>query len=493
MKRSILRILLSGVLLWQAATDAVAEIGRQKDVVFVIIGSPLDFHYQEYADTRRSIEEAGLSVLVGAATTARAYPHPNSGEPAGTDGSVVPDVALADANASDYSAIVFVGGWGSSMYQYAFNDPNADGTTDNYYAHGPYNGDDNLLDGQISPTKVIVNQLINEFLAQDKPVAGICHGTTVLAWARVQGASPLKGRVVAAPFIGSPAAFYGGKWYGDFELGQREQLEVNGALPNFFTGQNGDPTTVLDDVVVDGRIITAENYESAAYFGKVVAREAVAAFYGGVFVASSDVMVEGTPGDDVIFLSTGAKASQVIATINGVSFGPYTLPSGGRAIVRGGAGNDQILATNARFPTSLFGGPGKDLLRGGKAADVLVGGDGDDYLESGAGRDILIGGQGADSAQGGADDDILIGGTTAYDQNWDALEEISLVWQSSLSFDERVQLLTHGLDGSVRFVRETVSNDSIRDTLAEGSGRGIVFTGTEDAVRADAHDLIIKP
>ena len=34
-------------------------------------------------------------------------------------GNVRPDLALSDVKAEDYSAIVFVGGWGSSMYQYS--------------------------------------------------------------------------------------------------------------------------------------------------------------------------------------------------------------------------------------------------------------------------------------------------------------------------------------------------------------------------------------
>ncbi len=32
----------------------------------------------------------------------------------------MPDIAIAEANASQYSAIVFVGGWGATQYQFAF-------------------------------------------------------------------------------------------------------------------------------------------------------------------------------------------------------------------------------------------------------------------------------------------------------------------------------------------------------------------------------------
>ena len=94
---------------------------------------------------------------------------------------------------ADYSAIVFVGGWGSSMYQYAF----------------PATIANNRYDGNAA-TKAIVNDLIGDFLAQDKYVTAICHGVTVLAWARVDGASPLDGKTVSVPWIGSPAVFYEG-------------------------------------------------------------------------------------------------------------------------------------------------------------------------------------------------------------------------------------------------------------------------------------------
>jgi putative intracellular protease/amidase len=258
--------------------------------VLLVIADQQDFYFKEYADTRLALEQAGLEVQVAATTTARSVPHPGTGEPAGTDGGVVPDLGLADVKPGAYSAIAFVGGWGSSMYQYAYNDPNGDGRTDNFYSHGPYNGDDDLGDGRIGLGKALANRLIGAFLAQDKPVAGVCHGTTVLAWARVDGVSPLRGRRVSVPFIGSPATFYRGRWFGNFELGQYEQAVVNGAIPNRFSGQYGDPSTAADDVVVDGRIITAENYDSAFQFGRVLASEVLAAG-----VQSKPTVALGTP------------------------------------------------------------------------------------------------------------------------------------------------------------------------------------------------------
>lgn len=265
-----------GLLVGAQALTGEAQGAEQKPsaspLPVLLVIANRDFYYQEYANTRYSLEAAQLTVKVAATTATRAVPSPKTGQPAGTDGSLMPDLALRNVNAGDYSAIVFVGGWGSSMYQYAYNDPNLDGAIDSYYAVPRYNGDDNLSDGKIAETKVVVNELINDFLAADKPVAGLCHGVTVLAWARVDGASPLKGKKVASSPTGSPAANFLGTWYADNELSVHEQVAMNGGYTNPYSGQFGDPTTTADDVIVDGRIITAENYESARQLGGVLAR-----------------------------------------------------------------------------------------------------------------------------------------------------------------------------------------------------------------------------
>lgn len=172
---------------------------------------------------------------------------------------VTADLPLAAADADDYSAIVFVGGWGASSYQYAF-----DGT----YSNAAYNGD--------AETKAAVNHLVNEFLADDKQVAAICHGVSVLAWARVDGVSPLQGKHVAAYAGGSPSLTIDGVTYADGAIPTRWHIETNGGI-QFASDSIGDPATAADDVWVDGKIITAENYDSAAQFGQVVGKEVIKA------------------------------------------------------------------------------------------------------------------------------------------------------------------------------------------------------------------------
>ena len=247
----------------QAAVEGLEErvvLTASPLPVLMVIADQQDFYYQEYGQTRQAIEAEGVSVQVAATSMATSYSHPGTGEPEGSNGAVVPDLALADVDPDNYSAIVFVGGWGSSMYQYAF---------DGDYLNNHYDGD--------LATKQIVNDLINEFVADDKYITGICHGTTVLAWARVDGVSPLNGKVVSVPYIGSPAVNYNGYDYGNYELGQYEQAVANGAIANTSPGQYGVAGTASDDVVVDGRVITAENYDSALEFGRIVAEQVIAA------------------------------------------------------------------------------------------------------------------------------------------------------------------------------------------------------------------------
>lgn len=204
-----------------------------------------DFYYQEYSDTRRELEAAGLRVVVAAGTRTLARPHFSSGQGASA-GTVMPDLAITDVRAADYSTVVFVGGWGASMYQYGFT-----GT----YANVAYNGS--------LAIEQAVNRLITEMVQQDKYITGICHGVTVLAWARVNGASPLAGRRVSAYAGGAPPSNIAGS------LSTRWHVEQNGATM-VASRSIGNVTTAADDVLVDGKLITAENWDSAAHFGRTI-------------------------------------------------------------------------------------------------------------------------------------------------------------------------------------------------------------------------------
>jgi Ca2+-binding RTX toxin-like protein len=306
---------------------------------------------------------------------------------------------------------------------------------------------------------------------------------------------------------------------------QYPQVVDNGAIANTRSGQYGDPRTVRDDVVVDGRIITAENFDAARAFGSTIAAKVLAAAqpttppppppvnhaptlalaavaipensplgtpagqangsdpdagqtlsyaivdgnaigafainattgvisvansaaldfettpnftltvqvtdngspalaavasvtvqlldvpepaWPPVSISGSDLLVQGTPGDDTIYLWTGATG-QFFASLNGRSFGPFTLPVGGRAVVRAGAGNDRVFATDSRRSVTIYGEAGHDQITGGWAGDLLDGGDGMDRILGMQGNDLIRGGAGNDNLDGREGDDIVLG------------------------------------------------------------------------------------
>ncbi|MDA1166121.1 MAG: DJ-1/PfpI family protein [Planctomycetota bacterium] len=215
--------------------------------VLIVIANE-DFFYREYNEPRLAFERAGIAVEVAAGQKRTCRPHSNSGQEG--SGEVMPDLAIADADVSRYDAIMFSGGWGSSMYQYAF---------EGSYRNRVYNGDRQI--------KAATNKLLNEFIDQDKYVGALCHGISVLAWARVDGKSILAGRRSVGSPRQSPSGIYNG------QQGQplsRWNAEVNGARLTPIRSI-GDRSTSADDVVVDGKLITGEDDNSARLFGETLA------------------------------------------------------------------------------------------------------------------------------------------------------------------------------------------------------------------------------
>ena len=129
-----------------------------------------------------------------------------------------------------------------------------------------------------------------------------------------------------------------------------------------------------------------------------------------VFMSGNNLMVLGTQGDDTIYLWSGSSAQQAFAWMNGTMYGSFMLPAGGRVIAQGGAGNDQIYATDLHVGATIFGQGGNDQMTGGSANDQLDGGDGNDKLWGGPGDDKIQGGAGDDCLNGWTGNDLLVGG-----------------------------------------------------------------------------------
>lgn len=143
------------------------------------------------------------------------------------------------------------------------------------------------------------------------------------------------------------------------------------------------------------------------------------AFDGGVVDQVGNDLLDGGPGDDVVF---GEGGDDVVLGGDGTDtlYGDASyLPDAfhGSDLLDGGAGDDRLFGNSgddrlygAAGNDALSGGPGNDLLDGGVGDDMLAGEDGDDTIRAGAGSDFVTGGSGADYLRGGAGDDRLEGG-----------------------------------------------------------------------------------
>lgn len=290
--------------------------------VLMVIGNN-DFYYTEYAGPRAQLEAAGIRVVVGAGRRALSIPHAGTGYTSG-NGAVMPDIALVDAQASNYSAIIFVGGYGATQYQFAFP-----GT----YTNAAYNGTTEI--------RAAANRLINEFTAQGKLVTGICHGVSVLAWARVNGQSPLQGRMVTTAQFNSPPSTIPGvtpyRWHS----------ETNGATV-FTAGVLGDVTTRSDDVVVDRTIITGEDWNSARQFGLTIAsRLRDGAATTATIVATDGAASEANRDIGVLTVTrTGARGAALVVdyAISGTATNAIDFERlAGRVLIQPGAASAAVV------------------------------------------------------------------------------------------------------------------------------------------------------
>lgn len=211
------------------------------------------------------------------------------------------------------------------------------------------------------------------------------------------------------------------------------------------------------------------------------------------------LVVVGSLDRDIIVLSSGTNAGDIVVTINGNASG--TFHPTGRIIAYGQDGDDDIqMAGSILLPGWLYGGEGSDRLKGGNGPNVLVGGlgffgdsqDDEDFLVGGSGRDLLIGGVGADRIVGNGGDDIVIGGRSTIALDYHALCAVMNEWTSNHDFATRVANLNNTNTGSSFLGRlnedyfliegVTVFEDGSRDTLTGSAGLDWFFAGTADRI-----------
>ncbi len=92
-----------------------------------------------------------------------------------------------------------------------------------------------------------------------------------------------------------------------------------------------------------------------------------------------------------------------------------------------------------------------------------MGGPGDDVLIGGRASDLLIGGTGADRLNGQQGDDILIAGTTVFDSDYQSLCTLLADWDAGRNVSDRLN-------------DQTVHHDGSNDVLVPGPGRHSSFS-----------------
>lgn len=152
------------------------------------------------------------------------------------------------------------------------------------------------------------------------------------------------------------------------------------------------------------------------------------------------------------------------------------------AVIDGGAGNDQIEATDSSATVvgiTVFGASGDDTLTGGSGDDLIDGSHGNDVLTGNSGDDTIIGGSGNDQLDGSDGTDTLIvveNGSFVMTPT----EVIGVSRDSHTDFEAAVLESGAGndrLDASQVSFPVTLTENSGDDTLVGSSSSGNQFTG----------------
>ncbi len=157
------------------------------------------------------------------------------------------------------------------------------------------------------------------------------------------------------------------------------------------------------------KAITVSVSHESAPLAQAVSSADISVAPGTAHLAGGSLIVVATAADDKVLINKAGNTGAVEVKLNSNKLGSFTLGSGGRIIVAGMSGNDDIqIAGGVTNGAVLYGGPGNDRIKAGDGPSILVGCEGDDELLGSAAVGLLIGGRGADRLVAGAGNDILV-------------------------------------------------------------------------------------
>ena len=224
------------------------------------------------------------------------------------------------------------------------------------------------------------------------------------------------------------------------------------------------------------------NDEANGLFGRITANAqgtnpVTAVLDGG------DLKITGSRDSDRVEVELNRHGSQIVVEAGGDTIGKFATADVATIHFNGFAGNDVFVVSHEITATVVAdGGAGNDILKGGSGNNILLGNTGNDAITGGSARDMLLGGMGHDFLFGMGNDDILIGGTTDYDTDPASLTSILDVWNSAVSYNDRVDAIRNGANGVPQLDSTTVHDDGDRDVLFGGPGLDWFFATAQDAI-----------
>jgi putative intracellular protease/amidase len=252
---SLFRFLLVMVSILTPITPSFARGFKPPPNSILLIVPQRNYHFQEYTDIKETLVKAGYSVVTASPSLAEPV-LAEMGTGSRDAGEFRAEMKYSDVSVKDFSAIVFIGGMGSSGALFEFQ--------------GAYHSNElNAKEGKADH----MNRLHWQFLNAQKPIAAIGRATSILAWTRIPNGNTVMSGVSnknIAAFDGFvPAMTYQGKAYKEGELPMSWHIEVNGGKVKD-PATMGDPAVDTDNVVIDRPYITAPNSKSAKKLAEVL-------------------------------------------------------------------------------------------------------------------------------------------------------------------------------------------------------------------------------